>query len=475
MVVKPIYLNIILLWYSVGVVLADRSDGLPFTCPYKIPENLPQPDNKVNRGGGLTPTYDTTTVSTGNFAQFEAARALVPCGAQAIQVFIEQDIRRSNNTVSVIYVFDESVEKLKKWLKEKLYAETYDNPIRDAVHKQCPEIAYELSNPYASKLTGDEILNVLCEENCTRSTNPPGYHVLTKRSQTYNSYNTPEYQEQQHHYPSQQLSYNTPQQQYTATNSSAYQPPPNAYQPHQPVYPKYPIHPQYPTVSHQHAGDGYNLVSEHQKQAHSPYHKKVSFDDAPKILYGVAVRRSRYTPCEENKQRCEELISQDKIVQCEQPRFSGCDGEWMDCLPEDESYLREAGFYDTCKLFELGAQIDLEGEGEDTCFQDRCSIPEDEQLHVGFTLDNCTCEAPKPEYSPNYYTRPYNTRFTRQDTQVVMNCKIACADRVNQASLGAQQQKEDCLASCKTIDYNQAQTVAYVLVQADVFDEEDFA
>jgi hypothetical protein len=45
---------------------------------------------------------------------------------------------------------------------------SYENPIVDEVSKQCPEIADERSNPYAKRLTGEEILNIICEANCTR-------------------------------------------------------------------------------------------------------------------------------------------------------------------------------------------------------------------------------------------------------------------------------------------------------------------
>ena len=44
----------------------------------------------------------------------------------------------------------------------------YENPIVEAVGKQCPDIADEQRNPYAKRLTGDEILNIICEKNCTR-------------------------------------------------------------------------------------------------------------------------------------------------------------------------------------------------------------------------------------------------------------------------------------------------------------------
>ena len=45
---------------------------------------------------------------------------------------------------------------------------SYENPIVDEVSKQCPEIADERRNPYAKRLTGKELLNIICEANCTR-------------------------------------------------------------------------------------------------------------------------------------------------------------------------------------------------------------------------------------------------------------------------------------------------------------------
>ena len=45
---------------------------------------------------------------------------------------------------------------------------SYENPIVDEVSKQCSEIADERRNPYAKRLTGEEILNIICEANCTR-------------------------------------------------------------------------------------------------------------------------------------------------------------------------------------------------------------------------------------------------------------------------------------------------------------------
>ena len=36
--------------------------------------------------------------------------------------------------------------------------------------KQCPEIGKGQKTPYEKRLSGDEILNILCENNCERLT-----------------------------------------------------------------------------------------------------------------------------------------------------------------------------------------------------------------------------------------------------------------------------------------------------------------
>ena len=95
------------------VVVADSSDRLPFTCPFQIPENLPQPGET---NGGLAPNLNLAQASSGLYAEYRAAQALVPCDAEPIQIFIENDIGKVFS-VSVIYVFDGPVEQLKKWLE----------------------------------------------------------------------------------------------------------------------------------------------------------------------------------------------------------------------------------------------------------------------------------------------------------------------------------------------------------------------
>ena len=55
--------------------------------------------------------------------------------------------------------------------REKFYAPTYDNPLVDAVEKQCPEIKsnkkYKFDPPTIRKrLSGEDILNILCDGAC---------------------------------------------------------------------------------------------------------------------------------------------------------------------------------------------------------------------------------------------------------------------------------------------------------------------
>ena len=61
--------------------------------------------------------------------------------------------------------------------REKFHAEGYENPIRDAVVRRCfSEILY------GSRVTGDEILNILCNKNCTRLPNPDGKIKLVNKT-----------------------------------------------------------------------------------------------------------------------------------------------------------------------------------------------------------------------------------------------------------------------------------------------------
>ena len=96
-------------------------DKLPFQCPYKVPKGSIEPSRTGIEGGGLLPNLyqdgglrrNTSDV----YAEYRAALALVPCDARAISVFTEPQIANLDYTISVIYVYDQPVDDLKKWLE----------------------------------------------------------------------------------------------------------------------------------------------------------------------------------------------------------------------------------------------------------------------------------------------------------------------------------------------------------------------
>ena len=47
----------------------------------------------------------------------------------------------------------------------------------------------------------------------------------------------------------------------------------------------------------------------------------VKFDDAPKIVYGIAFRVRRFYDCNEEGQECGKLETEGKVVQCDVSRF----------------------------------------------------------------------------------------------------------------------------------------------------------
>ena len=54
------------------------------------------------------------------------------------------------------------------YFSEKLYATNiYDeNPILDAVIKQCPALKEEIHSPFGKRLSGNEILDIICDGQC---------------------------------------------------------------------------------------------------------------------------------------------------------------------------------------------------------------------------------------------------------------------------------------------------------------------
>ena len=115
-----------------------------------------------------------------------------------------------------------------------------------------------------------------------------------KRSPTYYSPEQSVYENHPHQHPSEHLSFDTSQFQSPNTQTPF-------------LHQEGPIN---------------DVISEHQKRQVDPgLQETINFDDAPEIIYGVAVRTRRVTPCERLELRCEELINEGKFVNCAQPRF----------------------------------------------------------------------------------------------------------------------------------------------------------
>ena len=93
---------------------------LPFQCPYKIPDGDPQCTSTGDTGGGFCPLLvkegGLNTNTSLDYNQYRAALALVPCDGQAISVYTTPIIK-FEQAISVVFVFDKSVDKLKKWLE----------------------------------------------------------------------------------------------------------------------------------------------------------------------------------------------------------------------------------------------------------------------------------------------------------------------------------------------------------------------
>ena len=123
----------------------------------------------------------------------------------------------------------------------------------------------------------------------------------------------------------------------------------------------------------------------------------------------------------------------------------------------------KTSFYDECNLkeFELGEDSDLETASDNVCFANRCSFADDDESYVGYDPDkNCACKATTQEDSdivPNRYRRQYNTRTTRQVSQVLTNCQATSNQRVQAFSGGQRRLVTDRQKECRTTTLEEAQ------------------
>ena len=108
-------------------------EDLPFKCPNKVPKDEPQPAKSLNdfndiddveEKAGLSPKINASAIGTTTlYAQFQAARALVPCDEEPISVFIPKTLLSDGSnphdkfSVAVIYTDEASTTNLKHWLK----------------------------------------------------------------------------------------------------------------------------------------------------------------------------------------------------------------------------------------------------------------------------------------------------------------------------------------------------------------------
>ena len=90
----------------------DSTDQFSITCPYDIND-----DTGIDPGILGAPGVDLNEVSSSFYKQYKAALALVPCDATALRVFTPDNIKGKEHTIGIIFLYDKSVEALKKWLE----------------------------------------------------------------------------------------------------------------------------------------------------------------------------------------------------------------------------------------------------------------------------------------------------------------------------------------------------------------------
>ena len=91
----------------------DYTNILPFSCPYELPKgNLKGFDPSVRGSKGT----DLRKVSLEFYAEYRAAQALIPCDGTPLRIYNEEELRK-DYTVGVIFVYDSSINRLKKWLE----------------------------------------------------------------------------------------------------------------------------------------------------------------------------------------------------------------------------------------------------------------------------------------------------------------------------------------------------------------------
>ena len=165
-------------------------------------------------------------------------------------------------------------------------------------------------------------------------------------------------------------------------------------------------------------------------------------------------------------------------------RYRSCESEWLDCIAEDEEYLRKSNFYKKCEIVtekakffgNASAKNILENVSNNQCFESRrcedIQLAPGEEPFVGYDPDgDCVC--PKLEETlPSYYKIP-RTRFRRQTREryFVKVGQKAC--RVITSRRGRRIRRSDKQVGRRSTSYTRVRRFAYVVMPEDICNSDD--
>jgi hypothetical protein len=110
--------------------------------------------------------------------------------------------------------------------------------------------------------------------------------------------------------------------------------------------------------------------------------------------------------------------------------YSPCEGQWLDCIPESEKYLRtQTSFYDECKVEQESSDTILNTASDNTCIGPfRCQngqTSEEGLPHVGYDpFGTCNCSTKKNVVTDRYGAT--ENRYKRQTGELIRKQSEAC-------------------------------------------------
>ena len=110
--------------------------------------------------------------------------------------------------------------------------------------------------------------------------------------------------------------------------------------------------------------------------------------------------------------------------------YSPCEGQWLDCIPESEKYLRtQTSFYEECEVIQTSSDNDLNTASDNTCigpFKCENGQSSEEGLpHVGYDpFGTCNCSIKKNVVSSRDGTT--GNRYKRQTGERIRKRSTAC-------------------------------------------------